>query len=245
MKTTAQTLACRITRMGLLFCGACAYLFVSNSSAQNNPFDYIPEQNSSEESVEQDMDSSEGDSFSDEMSDEPQTAQSMGLLENTLSYGVDGNWTGSVEGNSYRISGPKADSDIKYFIVNTAEETWGKRTFQVNVDSSQGNGAGLIYGFQENPKQYYMILVTSSNGLKVLQRNQEGVEERMSSSFEHEGGPVALKIQEEGNSINIFVNGNKVIGLGNDSMGKGAVGIIAVNAGEYVFSDFEFTVDDK
>lgn len=56
MKTTTQTIVGRIAQVGLLACFASTCLFVSNSSAQNFPFDYKVEESSSENSGKQDVD---------------------------------------------------------------------------------------------------------------------------------------------------------------------------------------------
>ena len=236
----------KITRTALFVCLACNCIAVSSTYAQNSPWDYDPN-TSKESSKESESSSEKGSSSKSDGSEEAesQTAESLGYLKEILNYGVKGNWTGSVEGMSYRLYGPEAGNDIRYYQGVTPEETWGKRTIKLKVDVRSGTAAGMIYGFQENPTRYYMIIVSGDNELKVMERTPDGFAERMAISLEANEEPVALEVREKGNYIDLFVNGNNVIGFGNDSVGKGGAGIIAVNSGDYVFSDFELTVDES
>ena len=184
--------------------------------------------------------------YAQDEEDAPRTAESLGLLNDIVTYGDDGNWTTSVEGNNCRIHGPDAVNYVKYYYINTNEKHWGKRTFKVKVDVREGASAGMIYGLEENPKRYYAIIVNTKNELTVMHRTPDGFQRHMGAKFDHEEeGPVALEVREDGNHIDVFVNGNKIVGFGNDSVGKGGAGIIAVDSGDYVFSDFELMIDEE
>ena len=52
-----------------------------------------------------------------------------------------------------------------------------------------------------------------------------------------------LKIIEEGTMITLEVNGRNIGGIGNDSMGQGAVGIVAWGKGGFEFRNFETVVN--
>ena len=60
--------------------------------------------------------------YAQDEEDAPRTAESLGVLNDIVTYGDDGNWTTSVEGNNCRIHGPDAVNYVKYYYINTNEK---------------------------------------------------------------------------------------------------------------------------
>ena len=237
-----KILTFKISRAIVFASLACSLLVASSGFAQDSKdSEVVPMPDKSTDS-----DESNDGKENDQEEDEPRTAESLGLLKDIVSYGVDGNWTTSVEENNFCIHGPDAVGDVKYYYINTNEKHWGERTFKVKVEVREGASAGMIYGLRENPKRYYMIIVNRENELTVVQRTANGFKRRKGANFDHEEEePVELEVRENGNHIDLFVNGNKMFGFGNDSVGKGGAGIIAVDAGDYVFSNFELMINEE
>lgn len=173
---------------------------------------------------------------------EARQASSMGELMDTLSYGQDGSWSCEAEESDYRLSS-SAEGDIKYFWIDTDRQYYGTRSYGVTVDVGKSGLAGLIYGYSETPKTYYLIVVDANNTLRVFDRNPDGFTEVLSSTFSgSKSGEVRLEIKENDNSIDVYVNGENMVGYGNNRTGQGAIGIAAISGGSYLFSDFEVEV---
>lgn len=170
------------------------------------------------------------------------TAASMDLLQEHLLYGIDGDWSGRVAGRDYQLSSRAAEGGIQYFWVQTKPETEGRRSLSVNVDVLRGGSAGLIYGFQENPKSYFLILLDAERTLHVYERSPDGFQEILSSTTQG-SSPARLELVENGQEISVRVDGNNLLSLGNDRVGRGGFGIAAMNAGDYRFGDFKFAVN--
>ena len=168
-----------------------------------------------------------------------QRATSMGAIQSILLYESAGPWTGQARGDAYLLRGENSDSDIKYWWLDTDQSQNGKRRVKVTVDVQSGNGiAGLLYGYQEDPKSYFMITVNADNTILVYERTPQGMEPRISTTTLHRG-PVTLEITEEGSYIDISINGQSIGGFGNDRMGKGKIGIVAAGSGQFEYRDFE------
>ena len=57
------------------------------------------------------------------------------------------------------------------------------------------------------------------------------------------GRPVTLGILEDGNAISLTVDGRRIAGLEGQSLGKGAVGIVAAGLGRFAFTGFALGAD--
>ncbi len=171
----------------------------------------------------------------------PLTAESMGELAPLLTNERDRDWICETDGQDFRLTSNE-EGDIKYFWMDTDTQHHGSRSCQVTVDVNEKGMGGLIYGFNEDPKSYFLIVVDSDNTLRIFDRNADGFSERMSSTFDAKGSEVHLEIRENGQNIDVYVNGQNMIGFGNGRMGQGGIGIAAISGGSCLFSDFELQV---
>ena len=169
-------------------------------------------------------------------------AQDLGPLTPHLELGEMAPWTGTAEGPAYVLSNSTDPNAITYYWVGSPEAE-GKRTIGVDVElraaADGAGGAGLIYGYQEQPRSYFLLLLRPGNQVALLQRTEAGMEERMTlGSDQVRAGANRLEIREAGQQIELFLNGQSIGAIGNDMIGRGGVGIAAAGTGTFVFSNF-------
>lgn len=179
----------------------------------------------------------------------PQEAASLGVLAPYLLYGQDpdGPWIGETDGNGYRLINPDAPDPITYFFVGTAAEDHGKRTIEVKTVILQGDGmAGLVYGLQQDPKEYFLLVIDAEGRIQVLHRTpNDGINQALSANLQRDGGDadgpvvVTLRIVEAGDTAEVFVNDARIGTLQGPTVGQGDVGIGAAGRLDALFLDFK------
>ena len=144
------------------------------------------------------------------------------------------------------LSGP---GEVRFYFLRPAEGEEGQRRIGVTVDmrgAAEGGQAGLLYGYQENPKRYYLYTVGADGKITLMRRDEGGFRTMISST---KGGlqpeAVRLELVEDGQQVGFVVNGERGASLGNDTMGRGAVGIVAISPGTFRFEDFEVTLEGE
>ncbi len=181
----------------------------------------------------------------------PKEAASLGPLAPYLLYGqeADSPWIGETDGNGYRLINPNDPDAITYFYVGTPPDTHGKRTAEIKTVILQGDGkVGLLYGYQQEPRQYHLFVVDAQGTATIYQRPPEGgLNELMSTSLQDPNPPdgqpagpkvVTLKLVEDGNSLTAFVNDTQIGQLQTPHLGRGDLGIAAVGLIDGLFLDF-------
>lgn len=198
-----------------------------------------PDQESDESS-----DESQDDSMESEETDASNPVPTMGPIAEVLSLEDDGTWRGVVVDEAYHLVNPEAADAIRYYYID-ADESYGSRTVQAQAGAVDGEGmAGLLYGFEEDPKQYYMLVVDGEGTIRLLFRGQDGVSEKFSATLGDDqeagaGEPVKLAMVEDGANVEIFVNDKSLGSFSSDATGKGGVGIVAIGIVDAMFKDFE------
>ncbi len=171
----------------------------------------------------------------------------MGLLNPYLSEGNQGAWNIKAEKDSVLLENKNTSGDISYYFVNSKPEEEGHREISVSVEllkSGSNSWAGLLYGYKEKPKRYYLFVLQGGDTVSLYHRTDAGIKLRSSMSFNGDPSkPIHLAIREKGNKISLLVNGRETSSFGNDSIGKGAVGIVAADIGLYRFSGFKVKID--
>lgn len=181
-----------------------------------------------------------------------QEAVSLGPLAPFLLYGEDDNgpWIGETDGNGYRLINPDDPDAITYFFAGSPPETHGKRTAEIKTVILQGDGkAGLLYGYQQEPRQYHLFVVDAQGTATIFHRPPEGgLNELMSTQLEDPDQPddqpagpkvVTLKLVEDGNSLTAFINDTQIGQLQTPHLGRGDIGIAAVGLIDGLFLDFK------
>ncbi|MEM1211700.1 MAG: hypothetical protein AAGI68_05310 [Planctomycetota bacterium] len=185
--------------------------------------------------------------------DPPKRAASMGPLANTLLYGQEdqGPWQGQTDGNGYRLINPADANAITYFYLNAPPQDPGPRSVEVKTALIQGDGStGLIYGFTDQPKQYFLYLIDRQGQLRILHRQPEGgFNELFSARLQADredaqpapqpAGPrlVTLRLVEDAGSVTAFLNDAKLHTF--NAPAQGGIGIAAAGRVDGLFLDFK------
>ena len=174
-------------------------------------------------------------------------AFNMGPLNQYLESGSFGAWKVTDQDGAAIFDNQESDGDITYYFVGANPGEAGQREISVNVGilrSSHFSKAGLLYGFEDDPRSYFMFTVDSLATVRLEYRSPNGWEERISSTIAGlDPENVTLSIREDGNQISLLVNGQEQSSIGNDRMGRGGVGIVAVGIGSYGFQGFDVNVE--
>lgn len=182
----------------------------------------------------------------------PKEAASLGPLAPFLLYGeeADSPWIGETDGNGYRLINPDDPGAITYFFVGTPPQTHGQRTAEIKTVILQGDGkVGLLYGYQQDPRQYHLFVIDAQGTASIFHRPPEGgLNELMSTQLQDPDQPdgqpagptvVTLKLVEDGNSLTAFVNDTQIGQLQTPDLGRGELGIAAWGLIDGLFLDFK------
>ena len=166
----------------------------------------------------------------------------MGPLTPFLSPGNYGAWTLSADGSAVLLENAAGRGDLTYYYAKPKPDEQGQRDISVDVNLVRAGAqsfAGLLYGYQESPKSYFIFAVQGGRSVGLFERTDAGFRQRFGTQIDRaSGNPTRLTIRERGNSIALLVNGREISSFGNDSIGRGAVGIAAGDVGNYRFSGF-------
>ncbi|MBC2605100.1 hypothetical protein [Pelagicoccus albus] len=165
-----------------------------------------------------------------------------GSLTNVISVGESGAWSGTWDAGSYWMRNASDAGAIRYFFSNESNDFGARRiSVEVNVDDAPADGrAGLLYAYHDSPKVYYMLLVGNDGMFEIYKRDEGGVRMMTGSSFDFsESGYQRIEIREKGKEVSFYVNGRNLGSIESDATGSGAVGIVAMNLGNFGFRGYE------
>ncbi|WP_146620068.1 hypothetical protein [Acuticoccus sediminis] len=180
----------------------------------------------------------------------PDAAGTMGQLTTILpETETDGPWTVEKTPAGFTMTNRTDANAVRYFYVN-AGETKGARTVSVDVSvEPRGTGpalAGLLYGFDEATKTYFMLVIESGERVGLYRRDPSGMKRLAQAGLGVlGGGPYRLAIAEEGESVEMTVNGKSLGTAKSSTLGKGATGIIAAGIGTFAFSAYSLSSATK
>lgn len=172
-------------------------------------------------------------------------ADKLSPLKPFLLYGIEGQYRGSVlPGGSYRLESAADVSSIKLIYGDTPEDAYGRRQIRAKFRINGQGSAGLLYGHQQNPTQYFLLIVDANQTFRVLERTPQGFSQLVSTNFEAKAGDdVELSLTENGPELQVTLNGDRLLSLSNDRTGRGAVGVATIGAGTFDFQSFELKID--
>ncbi len=175
-------------------------------------------------------------------------SRDMGPLLDVIAEESDEIWSARFEGNDLRLQNRGGRGAIRYYYVAPDAGEEGAREISVNVgllDTQAGSQAGLLYGFEHDPRSYFMFTVDDSGSVGLYFLENGNLEERMRSTIRGlDLGDTRLTIRESGSSIALLVNGKEFSQIGGERMGRGAAGIVAANVGDYRFGGFTLHAPD-
>ncbi len=166
----------------------------------------------------------------------------LGPLESVVFTGNQDGWIGQLENGTYVLQNSKEIGGIRYFYTSFEKGDGGKRTVSVDVrvGSSDGSGrAGLLYGYQESPKMYYMILASAAGAIEIYKRDKTGVNMTVSTSSKPKDGFFHLQIVEKGREVQVLASGKHVSSFQSQGTGTGALGIAAMGLGRFSFTNYQ------
>lgn len=172
-------------------------------------------------------------------------ATKLGPLGPVLLYGTDEDHRGTVQPDgSYRLESKADAGSIPFFYTDNPQGTYGQRQIQLNFVTAGPGSAGLIYGYQQHPSRYFLFLMDEKRTFRVLERTPDGFSEMINMSVDSSRGDELLLV-ENGMEVQVMLNGQSVLSLGNDRMGVGAVGLATVGAGSFEFQKFEIETSQR
>ncbi len=173
----------------------------------------------------------------------PTEGTGMGLLTEHLFLGPVEGWSGAIDHGAYWLTNEAGNADdIRYFYTALDDQNNGKRAVEVELLTKKMDAnarAGLLYGYRDSPRLYYLIVAGKDGQLDVYERNGNSFRQSLSSSFDMASdGVVRLKAQEDGQQLSITVNGKNVSKLENNFIGKGQLGIAVFGLGQFGFTNY-------
>lgn len=173
----------------------------------------------------------------------------MGPLNSFLKEEADQVWAIRNQGGAVVMENRSAPGHLNYYQTASSPGAEGQRTITLDVaviSSMPDSLAGILYGFQSQPKTYYMFTVGGDRSINLHQMINGRLESRMKwSGADLKAERTVLAIREEGNTIALSVNGIEKTSFGNDQIGHGAVGIVAGGVGTFRFSQFRVSYPDQ
>ncbi|MCH6256315.1 hypothetical protein MLD52_07130 [Puniceicoccaceae bacterium K14] len=170
----------------------------------------------------------------------------MGPLSDFLFEGAVDGWSGSTVDNVYWLENQASDpNDIRYFYTAANKSAFGKRTAEVEIFTEHmdpESRAGLLYGFQESTRSYYLIVAGCNGSIDMYLKDNDGFQLSQSSSVGAKPNkPIRIQIKEDGQQLTILANGKTLSSIGNNSIGKGQLGIAAFGSGKFGFTNYQET----
>lgn len=170
---------------------------------------------------------------------------SMGPLASIIQPGPDGSWVVSSGPRGVELQNQQAAGDLTYYYVNEQPAQLGQRTIGVTLqlrDTGLSALGGLLYAFRDNPRSYYLFTAGGDGTVNLHFRGEGGFDRKLQTALRGvPGEPVMLKIVEMGSAVELWANGEKVGVVEEPGMGRGAVGIVAADIGNFRFSNFTIT----
>jgi len=177
----------------------------------------------------------------------PSEAKSMGQLAPFLLYGQDTNgpWIGETDGNGYRLINPEDPGAVVYFFTDANPDALAPRDVSVGTVVLQGDGAaGLLHGYQDDPKSYYLYTIRGDGRIEVLHRQPQGgfasIFNAQLEAPEEQTGPrlVTLRMVETAGGVDVYFNEGKLHTIETAKAG-GGVGVAASGQIDALFLDFK------
>lgn len=169
----------------------------------------------------------------------------LGPLSEIITPRSDGTWSITDNNGVAIFENQNAPYAITYYYLNPRPGEEGKREISVDIgmlNFEPDSRAGLLYGFEDNPRSYFMFTVGGDRSVNLQFFEQGNMEERMKLGISSlQADKTTLTIRERGNEIALIVNGEEKSVIGNDRIGRGAVGIVAAHVGRYSFQNFSVT----
>lgn len=168
----------------------------------------------------------------------------LGPLAGKVLIGRQGDWEGSedTEPDAYRLDylGTRTNA-VRYFMLDDAGVPEGRLAAGVQVALPQEKSAfaGLLWGYQDDPRRYLIFAVTGDGRAVIWRRDAAGLTQLAEHpDAVHEGGSAVLAAFERDGVVLMLAGETLVAALDGDDAAGGATGIVAGGRGSFRFTDF-------
>lgn len=172
-------------------------------------------------------------------------------LQGVLLQGQEGEYQGAIENGAYVLRHHGDPAMVRYHFL-TALPDEPKRTLRdarvavvVSGDfATMGNttaGAGLVYRLDPDTRTYFAFALLGDGRYGVFKRDRTRLQRiiHATSSAIRRGEPNELAMRpNQGNGVDLFINGTQVGSVASSDITGAAVGLIAIGNGRFVYDDF-------
>lgn len=173
------------------------------------------------------------------------SAEELGEIKNFVHLGESDGWGGAIKKDVYWLENSQDAGAIRYYYTPYTEGEGGARSVQVdvNVQSMKPDSrAGLLYGYQQSSRTYYMMLIGPGGEFDVYHRSVDGLQRTMGSSFTLPATEfIRIEIMEKGREVSLRVNGQSTGSFESRGTGAGSLGIAALGMGKFGFTNYQQT----
>jgi hypothetical protein len=164
----------------------------------------------------------------------------MGPLESVINTGEQGGWSITKDNGKLWLGNNSDENAIRYYYAPNQDGEQRGASVRVDVSNASSKGrAGLLYGYQNSPVEYWLVVLSKDGALEIFRRDGGGLAMRSSQTVgPPKNGVYTLNIQEAGRKLTINVNGASTGNIESDSVGKGAFGVAALSTGRFGFDGF-------
>ncbi|MEM6973705.1 MAG: hypothetical protein AAF577_12950 [Pseudomonadota bacterium] len=161
--------------------------------------------------------------------------------------GTEGAWQVENSGTAFSLTNRADDGAITYYWVDLAADAAGRRVIEAEVSLNPGGQSsfgGILYGFDPNTRNYFVYGLNAAGGVSLYRRDENGFREIMGTEIDAvRPGANLLRLEEQGEAIQMFVNGTRVSGIGAPGIGSGALGFAAGGTGQTSWTAFSVKTD--
>lgn len=177
----------------------------------------------------------------------------MGPLSPLIQTGSDGIWAISNDNGRVFMRNNTDPSAITYFYVNADPGQAGKREVSVDIEvlpSSAEAFGGLLYGYQETPKSYFLYTLGADDSINLHYMHDGKFDKVLGSSLGDAGiskaaGRTRLTLRENGQRLTLLADGQVINEINSDRLGHGATGIVAFGVGDFRFGQFDSRINSQ
>lgn len=166
----------------------------------------------------------------------------IGALEKYVALGESDGWSATLKDGIFWLNNAQAEGAIRYYFTPYTDGDGGARSIGVDVNVAElkpDARAGLLYGYQADPRLYYLMLLGPAGALDVYRRDGNGLQMTMSQSITlSKSGYNRIEVHEQGRSVEISVNGQSAGSFESQGTGRGSVGIAALGIGRSGFTNY-------
>jgi hypothetical protein len=156
----------------------------------------------------------------------------------------EGIWSATITGGLYKLLNSKDVNAVRYIHLRVDDKDMSNAPVSVEVKADinkegPASGAGLIYRFDRESKNYYAFLLSGENRF-TFYRRQSGIYTPLYSARSAVIQPNQfnkLAITSGRNSFNLYINYSFVKTIKDSELAGGDLGIIAVGIGEFSFDN--------